>query len=583
MTNASLSRRSFLTGAAALGSLAAAAAVTGCSPKQPGESTPAEGVANADGALASTSGKPAWLVDAPAVSDADCVETVDTDVLVIGAGTAGYFAACAAAENGAKTLLIEKSGNGNSVRSSALGAVNSRLQQAEGEKAAIDPMEIVNDMDRYANGQVSVGLLKKWAFNSGEAIDWYTDLLAKNGMEVQLEWNMPEGTFYKDFPTGHGTNGEYPSREGDVAAIMDAYIASFDGCEVRFNTSMVDLIAEDGRVVGAYAEGPDGMIRVNAAKGVVVATGGYAFNQEMFADRHATRYACNGTMDAFPSCTGDGILALLRQGAYMDENPSSVSFNRCLLTADQEVGTPYEIGGEEYGYHFYASQPFLRVDAHGRRFHNESAPYDFVQSAISRKPAGERFWHQVWDGNWKNDVPRFHTVGCSTIYMQPEGGSDHDAFPGQLDEWIEPEMEQFVADGRIVKADTLDALADALGFTGDDKAAFLETCERQNENFDNQLDPDFGKEPFRLSELRTPPFYASVKSCGFTLCTTDGVVVNDDCQPLREDGTVIEGVYAVGNDGGCFYNGTYPNLAAGLNAGKCVTFGRMVGKMLAEK
>ena len=120
-------------------------------------------------------------------------------------------------------------------------------------------------------------------------------------------------------------------------------------------------------------------------------------------------------------------------------------------------------------------------------------------------------------------------------------------------------MEQFVADGRIVKADTLDALADALGFTGEDK------------------------ETFRLSELRTPPFYASVKSCGFTLCTTDGVVVNEDLQPLHEDGSVIEGVYAVGNDGGCFYNGTYPNLAAGLNAGKCVTFGRLVGKMLAEK
>ena len=189
------------------------------------------------------------------------------------------------------------------------------------------------------------------------------------------------------------------------------------------------------------------------------------------------------------------------------------------------------------------------MDAHGNRFHNESAPYDFVQSAISRKPAGEHFWHQVWDGNWKNDVPRFHTVGCSTIYMQPEGGSDHDAFPGQLDEWIEPEMEQFVADGRIVKADTLDALADALGFTGEDKENFLATCERQNENFDAQSDPDFGKEPFRLSELRTPPFYASVKSCGFTLCTTDGVVVNDDLQPLTEDGAVIEGVYAVGNDG----------------------------------
>ena len=170
MKENSLSRRSFLTGAAALGSLAAAAAVTGCSPKQPGDA----GTKTADtGSAAGTAadGKPAWLVEAPAVSDADCVETVDVDVLVIGAGTAGYFAACAAAENGAKTLLIEKSGNGNSVRSSALGAVNSRLQQAEGDKAAVDPMEIVNDMDRYANGQVSVPLLKKWAFNSGEALD----------------------------------------------------------------------------------------------------------------------------------------------------------------------------------------------------------------------------------------------------------------------------------------------------------------------------------------------------------------------------------------------------------------------------
>ena len=86
-----------------------------------------------------------------------------------------------------------------------------------------------------------------------------------------------------------------------------------------------------------------------------------------------------------------------------------------------------------------------------------------------------------------------------------------------------------------------------------------------------------------MSELRTPPFYASVKSCGLTLCTLDGIQVNDDLQPFGEDGAPIEGVYVIGNDQGSFYAGSYPNLAAGLNAGRCATLGRMVGKKLAEK
>lgn len=571
------SRRSFLTGAAALGAVTAGAALSGCAPRLVEAPARSEG-AVADGAAAVVAD---WLGEAPAISDGDCSEVVDCEVLVVGAGTSGYFAAASAAENGAKTLLIEKAASGNSVRSSALGAVNSRFQQEVGDRGYINPMEIMNDMDRYADGQIHSALYRKWALNSGEAIDWYADLIATGGMEVQLEWNMPHDTFYKEWPTGHGTNGEYPSREGDVAKIFDAYIASFPGCEVRFETPMKSLIVEDGKVVGAYAQGKDGMVRINASKGVVVATGGYAYNQEMYQALQPIRYSCLGTLDAFPSCTGDGIKALLWAGAQMDAVHTSLTFNRCLLTAEQQVGTPYEVGGDSYGYYFFSSQPFLRVDPHGERFHNESAPYDYVFGASSKRPEGERYWHQVWDGDWKEYVPIFHTVGCSTIYMQPEGGSDHDAFPGMLDEWIGPEMEAFVEAGYIAKADTLEELADKLGFEGEEKDAFLATCARQTENYDNQNDPDFGKEPFRLSAIRTPPFYATVKNCGLTLCTLDGIQVNDELQPYGADGQPIEGVYVVGNDQGSFYAGTYPNLAAGINAGRCATFGRMVGKKLA--
>ena len=577
--NASLSRRSFLTGAAAAGALATVGALAGCAPQAKGEAAATDTAANGGSGAAASAAD--WLGEAPQISDADCVETVDCEVLVVGAGTAGYFAAASAAESGLKTLLIEKSTMGNSVRSSALGAVNSRLQQEQGEKAAISIPAIVNDMDHYALGQINSTLVRMWAQHSGEAIDWYTDLMADNGIEVQLEWNMPEGTLYTEWPTGHGTNGEYPSREQDVAKVIDAYIASFPGCEERFECPMKSLIMEDGKVVGAYAESKAGMVRINASKGVIVATGGYAYNQDMYPALQPTRFSCLGTFDAFPTCTGDGIKALMWLGAQMDAVPTSLTFNRCLLTADQQVGDPYTVGADAYGYHFFASQPFLRVDGTGRRFHTESAPYDFVMNASSKRPEGDRGWHQVWDANWKDNVQRFHTTGCSTISYN-EGG-DHDSYPGMMDDWIEPEMEGFVEAGYLVKADTLEELADQLGFDADAKKTFLATCERQNENFDAQEDPDFGKEAFRLSELRTPPFYASVKSCGLTLCTLDGIQVNDDLQPYGEDGKPIEGVYVVGNDQGSFYAGTYPNLAAGINAGRCATFGRLVAKKLAGK
>ena len=567
----SVSRRTFLTGAAATGALAAFGAMTGCSPKAKGETE-----AVAEPAAGSSSEQTDWLGEAPQISDSDCSETLDFDVLVIGAGTSGYFAAASAAESGLKTLLIEKSTAGNSVRSSALGAVNSKLQQERG--ISIEPADIVNDMDHYALGQVNARLLHMWAENSGEAIDWYIDLMAENDMVVQLEWNMPEGTYYNEWATGHGTNGEYPSREQDVAQILDAYITSFQGCEERFETPMESLIVENGKVVGAYAKGKDGYIRINASRGVVVATGGYAYNQDMYTALQPTRLSCLGTFDAFPTCTGDGIKALMRIGAQMDIVHTSLSFNRCLLTHDQEMDDPYTTGAN-YGYYFFSSQPFLRVDHIGNRFHNESAPYDFVMNASAKRPQGNRFWHQIWDSNWQDDIYRLHTTGCSTICYHE--GADHDAWPEMVDEWIAPEMEEFVEQGYIQKADTLEELADKLGIA--DKEAFLATCERQNENFDNQIDPDFGKEPFRLTELRNPPFYGTVKACGLTLCTLDGIMVNEDLQPYGKDGTPIEGVYVIGNDQGGFYAGTYPNLVVGVNAGRCATFGRMVGKKLAEQ
>lgn len=569
MKKADISRRGFL-GGAAIASAAAAFGLAGCAPS-------VAPTAKEEGTKGAASDAVDWLGEAPVFEESAITETVDCEVLVIGAGTAGWFAAAAAAENGAKVLLIEKGEHGDNVRSSALGAIGTKLQAAQ--NITVDKNALINDFTRYAQNHIDMHLLQNWANNSGEAIDWYTDLLNENGMEVQLEWATPPDTFYTHWPIAHGTNGEdYNEREGQAAQIIGDYIKSFDGCDIRFSCPMRCLITdESGKVTGAYAGlKDDAIVRINASKGVVVCTGGYAQNPEMYAALQPERMSAIASFDAFPSCTGDGIKSLLWLGAKMDETHTSMTWNRAIVRNDTEVGNPFETMAD-YGYFFMGSQPFLYVKHDGTRFMNESTPFDFAPACASKFPEGQRFWHEIWDANWKSDVDRFHTYGCATLTYRE--GADHDAYPGMLDDWIEPEMEEFVEAGLIQKADTLEELAEKLEIT--DVDAFLATVERYNELFDKQSDEDYGKESYRLSELRTPPFYGA-KNAGVTLCTLDGIRVNDDLNPIGEDGKAIEGVYVCGNDQGGFYSYMYPNTCVGINAGRSATMGRMVGKKLAQ-
>ena len=109
-----------------------------------------------------------WLGAEPEIPEDKIVETIDTEVLVCGAGTSGLFAACSAAEEGAKVVCIEKAAIGGGVRDN-LGSLNSRLQKEAG--CEIDENEICNDLMRYADGYCNPRLYHIWAQNSGEAIE----------------------------------------------------------------------------------------------------------------------------------------------------------------------------------------------------------------------------------------------------------------------------------------------------------------------------------------------------------------------------------------------------------------------------
>lgn len=563
-----IDRRSFLGGSLLAGAGMLAGSLMGCAPQKPGDDAAAK---------ASDTAANDWLGSPPTIADSDVVETVDTQVLVVGAGNAGYFTAAFAAQEGAQVLLIEKNETGCGIRDSALAAVGSRMQKAAGIN--IDASDIVNDFMRYANGQANPHLFRLWAENSGAAVDWFCDLVAQeSGITVDLESSMPaESVRFPHWPTGHGTNdgtdlvgGVQTAVVGKVMKLLDQCIID-NGGEIRYLTPLVELIKDGDRVSGAFAKNKDGgYVRINASKGVVVATGGYVNNQSMYEAlqgsllRSVNGWCCHATLPA----TGDGIKACLWAGASFDTEKTSMIFDRGLVGPTDSYHGP-----DAGGYYFtLGSQPFLKVDERGERFCNESSPYDHVVHAANRR--GDGAWRMIWDSNWKEDVLRFHTIGCSTIDLHEAG--DQQAMGIEA---TEAEMEDLVDKELLVKADTIEELAKQMDL---DASVLTATVKRYNELFDQQEDMDFGKEAFRLSALRTPPFYGA-KLGGLLLCTLDGIVIDEQFRALDSNRKPIEGLYVLGNDSGSYYASTYPNLAAGTNAGRCVTHGMLCGKALAHR
>lgn len=578
-----LSRRRFIAGALAA-STAAALSAAGCAPasseSSKNEGAPSSGDASPSAAAAIVSEVPAWLGEPPSITDTDCKETLSTEVLVVGAGCSGLVAANFAAMEGAETLLIEKFDKGTGLRGSAIGAVGSKKQQEAG--AVIDPMEICNDLAHYSLNNSSIDLHRLWTDHSAEAVDWYCDLVdGVDQCKIDLEWSMPnQETRYKCWPTGHGAmldNGksgkDEASGEGVTYACVEGNFTAQPNAKLMYQTSLECLIKEGDKVVGAYASTADGeYLRINASKGVIVATGGYANNAEMYTALQADN--AKGLCGVVPfgnfNAQGQGIKACLWAGAAKDETPTSMVFDRGIMRPDQEPGDPFAM---DFGYFHMATQPFLKVDIEGERITNESSPYDFLIHALAKK-SRQRAWYNVWDSNWPADIERFHTIGCSglikaegTNQMDPEGVEGTAAI-----------IESLIEEGKIIKADTLNEIADAFGI---DKETFLTTVDEYNGLFDAQNDTQYGKEAFRLSEIRTAPFYAC-KLSGIALCTLDGIKINTKFQALDAENVPIEGLYVIGNDSGNYYNGSYPNLAAGLNAGRCVTFGMLCGRHVAS-
>lgn len=557
-----LSRRNFMKGAAMA---AGAGVLAGCAPKVADSTEIPE---------AAATGVVDWLGTEPEIKD--IAETIETDVVVIGAGTGGAYAAASCLEKGLKVILLEKNTTNSTVRND-WAAIGSKWQ-LEGGATGLDKATILKYHQEHCSNRIDPRLPRIWADESAEAIDWIGNLIeSKGGMfdwEGGYEPDFEHTSAYQKFPTGH--SAFWGSPDLSTAKMMKEYIEGLGG-EFRFETPFVKFEYEGKKVTAAIAQDKEGKyLRFIGKKGIVLSTGGYQGNLEMLNALQPQDIMIMGRAGIGGLNTGDGIKACLWMGAAMDEVHTSMIFDRWGLLpnetpATQTVPTLFWLG----------SQPWLKVNLLGERFSNESVPYDFFPHAAARQPG--KCYAAIMDSTWFDQVLQFQTVGCSRI-MPYNNGSPNDtpffAPPGNLEAITAnaPAVFQgYLDSGHLQQADTPEELATKLNIPAD---TFASTFNRYNELAEGGEDLDFFKESYRFLPLTKPPFYG-IRLCGMILSTMDGIRIDTQMRPMDEMNVPFEGLYVIGDSSGSYFANSYPNLFTGYANGRTTVYARRVSRILA--
>ena len=524
-----------------------------------------------------------WLGKEPDIDEAAITETVDTDILIVGAGNGGMFAAAYAAANGLNFRVIEQNANVQDTRH-WYGAVDSAAAKEAGEPAT-DKAKLLSEISRYASGKCDQRVVKTWINESAAMHDFMRSIL-----EDKYGWvcDFTSGTeaAWPAENAEHNTDYLYPVQEHNYMAseresglarneLLLQYIQEL-GYDVDFKTSLAKLEKNsDGRITGIIAQSTedDHFIRYNANDGVLLACGGFPGNPYMMEQLDPLGTSVTTACSYSPADKGYGIRAAVWAGANLDKEAAPMLFDRGIVAPGVDAGyvdSDSAFGGKAFPgkirQYNPGTQPFLKVNRNGERFANESCPYNDIVYAAAHQPG--RVYAQICDANILEDAKRFHTIGCSA---QTRNGGE---------KYIQGKMDEAIEAGALFKCDTLDELADKMGFTGAAKDTFLATVERYNELYDKQNDEDFGKPAYRLSAIRTAPFYGCW--LGASLLTTEqGIAINEKGQALDTNNQPMEGLYITGDMSGSFFANNYPCLMAGVAMGRTLTYAMKAIKQMA--
>ena len=560
---ANLSRRSFISGTAAVASTAALAGTVTS--------------ALADEAQESTAHTPSFMQAPAPIDAADIKETVDADIVIIGSALSGLCACRAAVENGAKNIVVIEKADTWQCRSNQFGTIGGKIQEDLGIK--IDRNAAVGQLMKECGYRPNQRILNLWADNSGEAFDWF--LAPMEGKYVvenesdpydaeeghlsvrKTHWPEPDNSHTEDdfYPIFSDCQITLPTMAPWVEAIYNICVEA--GVTFKFSTWARQLVREnnEGPVTGVICQDVDGNYsQVNASKAVLLATGDFAGNKDMMSYYvpWATRFASifpNRDAAGDPTNTGDGQCMGMWIGAKMEDGP--------LAPMTHHLGGPLGMDA------------FLLTDVNGDRFVNEDVGGQPFQNQLSRLPK-KTAW-QVFDSEWPNQL-QYMDCGHGNVSWYV----DDDKVPGGSygrNAYISQAMfDEAMSGDAGVQADTIEELAEKMGVPVEE---FCATIERYNELAKKGVDEDFGKRADRMFAIENPPFYGYKLTDTVLLVCMGGLETTVDFEVLDTNDDVIPGLYAVGNAQGGRFLVDYPLPCPGISHGMAMTHGMLVGRILA--
>ena len=560
---ANLSRRSFISGAAAVASTAALAGTVTS--------------ALADEAQESAAYTPSFMQAPAPIDAADIKETIDADIVIIGSALSGLCACRAAVENGAKNIVVIEKADTWQCRSNQFGTIGGKIQEDLGIK--IDRNAAVGQLMKECGYRPNQRILNLWADNSGEAFDWF--LAPMEGKYVvenesdpydaeeghlsvrKTHWPKPDNSHTEDdfYPIFSDCQITLPAMAPWVEAIYNICVEA--GVTFKFSTWARQLVREnnEGPVTGVISQDVDGNYsQINASKAVLLATGDFAGNKDMmsyyvpWAARFASIFP-NRDAAGDPTNTGDGQCMGMWIGAKMEDGP--------LAPMTHHLGGPLGMDA------------FLLTDVNGDRFVNEDVGGQPFQNQLSRLPK-KTAW-QVFDSEWPNQL-QYMDCGHGNVSWYV----DDDKVPGGSygrNAYISQAMfDEAMASDAGVQADTIEELAEKMGVPVEE---FCATIERYNELAKKGVDEDFGKRADRMFAIENPPFYGYKLTDTVLLVCMGGLETTVDFEVLDTNDDVIPGLYAVGNAQGGRFLVDYPLPCPGISHGMAMTHGMLVGRILA--
>ena len=553
----------------------------------------AMGVHTAGGDTAASSSDEDWLGTEPEIDESKVAKTVDVDVAVVGCGIAGVAACRSVAEDGGLVAAFEKA-DGPQCRSGEYAVINGKVQAKWGRdtwtREQID--DIIDSHMVESTYRCKRSIMSKWAHNIGDAFDWWVeanpDLYyaettrsaipdeSADNFIIPIFYPLPEHYDWKQerFPC-YPTSVEFkPDQHVTVEANMQKAIdtgnvQTFYGCFVE------KLIMDNGRCVGLYARdaATGEYIKCNASKGVILSTGDYSQNTKMLKhfcpeviENNIQCLFTNVDVEGNFTNQGDGIQLGMWVGAQVQQSHAPMIHH---------MGG----GADLAGVGVMGNAGFLNLDLNGKRFMNEDLPGQQLENQIELQKNRESW--QIFDSNWPEQLPYMPAAHGGACYYEDyasedEGPKNNTTYRNYKSPY---QLEAAVADGRAVKADTLEELVAKI--YPDDTAAqqtALDSIQRYNELAKAGYDEDFHKSASRMWAVENGPFYADKFTTALLLVCIGGLESDEDCHTFDADRNVIPGLYVAGNIQGNRFATEYPIGLKGVSHSMAMYYGYVAGK-----